>query len=582
MGTCLCKDRSQQPRHSTSTTTTTTTTTTITTATPALTSGAGFEGYGHGTNSVSSSPALVTNRNELAATSVRRNYDDVSELMVSEMLHHGGRYVENQGLLLYSVGDIDSLVLEALTLLRTLVDNDQEPPQSMLYIPKIAEGEKGWLVVVTSLIQSIPLDDPLGAAVITLLLDQCPLPSKITTLKLTKLLKLSKDGCDENFRSAQAQRNLCIILGCLAEKMAGKWKFTTLRDGLQHSDSPVVILHSIIAMEKFAETSENKITINKVLQSDPKNLLISLEKWYRCPQAEKREVGFCAQWLLDNLFIVEVRTTSYENVNVDGLNVMLNSNDVSEYLKISADGLEARCDASSFESVRCTFQVNSGVWYYEVTIVTAGVMQIGWATKNSKFLNHDGYGIGDDEYSMAYDGCRQLIWYNAHSRPHKHPCWKAGDVLGLLLEVDKQQLVFLLNGNSLPPNKELFTHAKSGFFAAASFMSYQQCEFNFGAKPFRYPPKVAFKKFNDYGKLSSDEKVILPRYRKMALLQKKTLLEGSCTLCCDKQASMVLLPCQHKGFCDTCALQLERCPMCRDPIQERKLDPEENTNTLCV
>lgn len=36
---------------------------------------------------------------------------------------------------------------------------------------------------------------------------------------------------------------------------------------------------------------------------------------------------------------------------------MLNSKDVSEYLKISADGLEARCDAYSFESVRCTYQV---------------------------------------------------------------------------------------------------------------------------------------------------------------------------------------------------------------------------------
>lgn len=49
---------------------------------------------------------------------------------------------------------------------------------------------------------------------------------------------------------------------------------------------------------------------------------------------------------------------------------------------------QARCDASSFESVRCTFCVDSGVWYYEVTVVTSGVMQIGWATKDSKFLNH--------------------------------------------------------------------------------------------------------------------------------------------------------------------------------------------------
>lgn len=51
---------------------------------------------------------------------------------------------------------------------------------------------------------------------------------------------------------------------------------------------------------------------------------------------------------------------------------------------------QARCDASSFESVRCTFQVDSGIWYYEVTLLTDGVMQIGWATKSSSFLNHVG------------------------------------------------------------------------------------------------------------------------------------------------------------------------------------------------
>lgn len=34
------------------------------------------------------------------------------------------------------------------------------------------------------------------------------------------------------------------------------------------------------------------------------------------------------------------------------------------------------------------FQVTSGCWYYEVLIVTPGVMQIGWATKDSTFLSH--------------------------------------------------------------------------------------------------------------------------------------------------------------------------------------------------
>lgn len=39
--------------------------------------------------------------------------------------------------------------------------------------------DDGWLEVVQSLIRVIPLDDPLGPAVITLLLDECPLPTKV-------------------------------------------------------------------------------------------------------------------------------------------------------------------------------------------------------------------------------------------------------------------------------------------------------------------------------------------------------------------------------------------------------------------
>lgn len=113
---------------------------------------------------------------------------------------------------------------------------------------------------------------------------------------------------------------------------------------------------------------------------------------------------------------MEGRKYSHDSVDVTGINVMLNTKDVSEYLKISPNGLEvnillhyiisllieiilsfcndnlllfqARCDAYSFESVRCTFQVDSGTWYYETLIITTGVMQIGWATKDSTFLNH--------------------------------------------------------------------------------------------------------------------------------------------------------------------------------------------------
>ena len=60
----------------------------------------------------------------------------------------------------------------------------------MLKLHIIADKEKGWLAVVNSMINVIPIDDPLGPAVILLLLDDCPLPTKvlITTLITLNLI----------------------------------------------------------------------------------------------------------------------------------------------------------------------------------------------------------------------------------------------------------------------------------------------------------------------------------------------------------------------------------------------------------
>lgn len=157
--------------------------------------------------------------------------------------------------------------------------------------------------------------------------------------------------------------------------------------------------------------------------------------------------------------MVEGRQYSYQSINVTNINVMLNTKDVSEYLKISPDGLEARCDAYSFESVRCTYQVDSGCWYYEVYIITPGVMQIGWATKDSNFLSHEGYGIGDDAYSIAFDGCRKLIWHNAKSFSHDLPIWKGGSVLGCLLDLNKEEIIFSLDGVEGTVLKQVFINA---------------------------------------------------------------------------------------------------------------------------
>jgi hypothetical protein len=50
----------------------------------------------------------------------------------------------------------------------------------MLQLHVIADKEDGWIQVVSSMVNVIPMNDPLGPAVITLLLDDCPLPSKVS------------------------------------------------------------------------------------------------------------------------------------------------------------------------------------------------------------------------------------------------------------------------------------------------------------------------------------------------------------------------------------------------------------------
>ena len=102
-------------------------------------------------------------------------------------------------------------------------------------------------------------------------------------------------------------------------------------------------------------------------------------------------------------------------------------------------------------------------------------------------------------------------------------------------------------GNVFLFSSKVFNHTNlSGYFAAASFMSFQQCEFNFGSRPFLYYPRdeknnlIKFQSFNDHAVLSEDEKVILPRHKKLEILKMISIKEDACTLCFDANASVVL------------------------------------------
>lgn len=133
----------------------------------------------------------------------------------------------------------------------------------MLHI--ITEKPAGWTELVRSLMRVVPVEHPMGPSVIALLLDDSPLPTKESVLKVGEMVA-PKYGLKNNLRK---ERNLCVILGCLAEKLAGPSSIALLNDSmlkylisnLNEDIDPNVKLLSLIALEKFAQTSENKVTI---------------------------------------------------------------------------------------------------------------------------------------------------------------------------------------------------------------------------------------------------------------------------------------------------------------------------------
>ncbi|RKP26556.1 hypothetical protein SYNPS1DRAFT_21705 [Syncephalis pseudoplumigaleata] len=80
--------------------------------------------------------------------------------------------------------------------------------------------------------------------------------------------------------------------------------------------------------------------------------------------------------------------------------------------KISPDWLEVRNDHTAFSTIWSNCPITLGTWYYEVTLITSGIMQIGWSrlTGDNVFECDEGIGVGDTVYSLGYDGCRRLTW----------------------------------------------------------------------------------------------------------------------------------------------------------------------------
>ena len=137
--------------------------------------------------------------------------------------------------------------------------------------------------------------------------------------------------------------------------------------------------------------------------------------------------------------------------------------------------------------------LGAGAWYYEVTLVSNGVMQIGWADGRFEGSSDMGDGVGDHVHSWAFDGARAQKW-NGDSADYGQE-WAAGDVVGCYVDTQRDVFRFTLNGTDMGVAFEGValgpaSSGGTGLFPALSLEAGEVAQVNVGRAPFKYMPPL--------------------------------------------------------------------------------------------
>ncbi|CAG14633.1 unnamed protein product, partial [Tetraodon nigroviridis] len=90
-----------------------------------------------------------------------------------------------------------------------------------------------------------------------------------------------------------------------------------------------------------------------------------------------------------------------------------------------------------------TYSVTAGKWYFELMVVTAGQMRVGWARPGC-LPDQD---LGSDDQAFVFDGFKVQRWHQGNE--HFGRVWQAGDVVGCMIDLNDRTMMFTLNGEVL-------------------------------------------------------------------------------------------------------------------------------------
>ncbi|XP_075890924.1 ryanodine receptor 2 isoform X2 [Nelusetta ayraudi] len=126
-----------------------------------------------------------------------------------------------------------------------------------------------------------------------------------------------------------------------------------------------------------------------------------------------------------------------------------------------------------------TYCVNSGKWYFELEVTTAGQMRVGWARPGCLPDQE----LGSDDQAFVFDGFKVQRWHQGNE--HFGRVWQTGDVVGCMVDLNERTMLFTLNGEVLldDSGSELAFkdfEVSQGFIPVCSLGVCQVARMNFG------------------------------------------------------------------------------------------------------
>eukprot|EP00127_Corallochytrium_limacisporum_P003584 Clim_evm67s150 gene=Clim_evmTU67s150 len=403
--------------------------------------------------------------------------------------------------LLAKAEDKETGQLQCYTLIQaaqnTLMDMEIVPTAVIELVDMVYRHPEAYIQVIVTSVRELRSYDGTAEVIIEMIIAQLAIPTQQTLQRLVRILH-------NIFMAPRAvvyeKRNVLIVwlflLWSLRSERLQSIDLNPLVDIVMQSlalgTEPILQLFSSLVLEAMLQRNVHFVYANQVSFAEYLYTVVSLyrqnEGLLTCLE---REVLFVCSWMLDGVLPHRFWRPQPRPQGPNRHIRMLPLHPQTT-VKMSPDGAEIRNDGHTYEVLRLTAGAKTGKWFFEITILTKGIVKIGFVQESAPIMQgQQEEDLGMDEFSWAYDGHRQLLHHGDTSSVYTTCPWQAGVVVGTYIDMEAKHMIFTVDGHTIGKcftDCVDFQNNTDTLCPAISLGRFQHVLVNFGTTEFQYPP----------------------------------------------------------------------------------------------